>query len=191
MDETSLFDPAVLVWVDESGFNWRNTIRAYRYSLRAVDHQLKFIRGVCNNSIGTMSYLGVEDVYLVEDSDTFEDFCTKCLIPILMPFNGITTHSVVMMDNCFIHHMLTELQKWYIALVHSSTLRHHTAQTLTRLSWCFQRSNFLLKPMMWYFNPHFHLTLLLLWHSYLRRLLTALWIYILKLKPKMYMYMHR
>ena len=45
MAEISLFDPAMIVWVDESGFNRRNTIiRSYGYSLRgmrAIDHQLK------------------------------------------------------------------------------------------------------------------------------------------------------
>ena len=109
MAEISQFDPMTFVWVDESGFNRRNTIRAYGYSLRgmrAVDHQLKH-RGVNINSIGIMSHLGVEDVYLLErnvDGDMFEDFCRKCLIPILMPFNGTNTHSVVIMDNCSIHH---------------------------------------------------------------------------------------
>ena len=110
MAEISLFDPAMIVWVDESGFNRRNTIRAYGYSLRgmrAIDHQLKH-GGVRINSIGIMSYLGVEDVYILEDTvdgDTFEDFCRKCLIPLLMPFNGINTHSVVVMDNCSVHHV--------------------------------------------------------------------------------------
>ena len=44
MAEILPFDPAMIVWVDESGFNRRNTIRAYGYSLqgmRALDHQLK------------------------------------------------------------------------------------------------------------------------------------------------------
>lgn len=77
MAEISLFDPAMIVWVDESGFNHRNTISAYGYSLRgmrAIDHQLKY--GVHINSTG-MSYLGIEDVYILEDTvdgDTFEDF---------------------------------------------------------------------------------------------------------------------
>ena len=110
MAEISHFDPTTLVWVDESGFNRRNTIRAYGYSLqgmRAIDHQLKQ-GGVRLNSIGIMSYLGMEDVYLLEDTvdgDAFEDFCRKCLIPLLMPFNGINTHSVVVMDNCSVHHI--------------------------------------------------------------------------------------
>lgn len=110
MAEIPLFDPAMLVWVDESGFNRKNTIRAYGYSLqgmRAVDHQLKQ-GGVRINSIGIMSYHGMEDVHILQDTvdgDTFEDFCRTCLIPLLMPFNGINTHSVVVMDNCSVHHI--------------------------------------------------------------------------------------
>ena len=75
--------------------------------MRAIDHQLKQ-GGVRINSIGIMSYHGMEDVYILEDTvdgDTFEDFCRKCLIPLLMPFNGINTHSVVVMDNCSVHHI--------------------------------------------------------------------------------------
>ena len=44
MAEVSIFDPAMLVWVDETGFRCRNSIRAYGYSLRGMhptDHQLR------------------------------------------------------------------------------------------------------------------------------------------------------
>ena len=55
-----------------------------------------------------MSHLGVQDVYLTEENvngDLFEKFVTTCLIPLLMPFNGTNTRSVVLMDNCSIHHL--------------------------------------------------------------------------------------
>ena len=109
MAEISLFDPCTLVWVDESGFRQRNSIRAYRYSLqglRAEDHQLKLGKSRIN-AIGIMSYQGMEDVYLTEDNvngDIFEHFVGSCLLPILMPFNGVNTHLVVM-DNCSVHHL--------------------------------------------------------------------------------------
>ena len=110
MAEISLFDPCTLVWVDESGFRQRNSIRAYGYSLRglrAEDHQLKLGKSRIN-AIGIMSYQGMEDVYLTEDNvngDIFEHFVGSCLLPILMPFNGVNTHSVVVMDNCSVHHV--------------------------------------------------------------------------------------
>ena len=110
MTEVSIFDPAMLVWVDETGFRCRNSIRAYGYSLRgmrATDHQLRV--GQKNiNAIGIMSLKGIEDVYISEENvngDVFKDFVRKTLLPILMPFNGINTHSVVVMDNCSVHHL--------------------------------------------------------------------------------------
>lgn len=36
--------------------------------------------------------------------DTFYKFVQTHLIPHLMPFNGINPHSVVILDNCSIHH---------------------------------------------------------------------------------------
>ena len=47
MSEISLFDPCTLVWVDESGFRQRNSIRAYGYSLRGlrvIEPRLDIIR---------------------------------------------------------------------------------------------------------------------------------------------------
>ena len=55
-----------------------------------------------------MSLSAMEDVYITEGSvngDIFEDFVATCLLPQLMPFNGINTHSVVIMDNCAVHHL--------------------------------------------------------------------------------------
>ncbi len=75
--------------------------------LRAEDHQLKLGKSRIN-AIGIMSYQGMEDVYLTEDNingDIFVHFVGSCLLPILMPFNGVNTHSVVVMDNCSVHHV--------------------------------------------------------------------------------------
>ena len=44
---------------------------------------------------------GMEDAYIVEgnvNGDLFERFVTRSLIPILKPFNGINSHSVVIID---------------------------------------------------------------------------------------------
>jgi len=93
----------MLVWVDETGFQRRNSIRAYGYSLRgmrATDYQLTIGRKRIN-AIAVMSLEGVEDVYLSEENVNgviFEDFVRTTLLPILMPFNGTNSHSVVIMD---------------------------------------------------------------------------------------------
>ena len=110
MAEISIFDPNMLVWVDETGFRLRNSVRAYGYSLRgmrASDYQMR-VGQKSINAIGIMSLEGVEDVYLSEEtvnSDIFEDFVRTTLLQILMPFNGINSHSVVVMDNCSVHHL--------------------------------------------------------------------------------------
>jgi hypothetical protein len=37
--------------------------------------------------------------------DCFYDFLRGKLIPMMLPFNGVNTHSVLIMDNCAIHHV--------------------------------------------------------------------------------------
>ena len=76
----------------------------YGYSLRgmrAEDHQLKLGR-TSINAIAIMSHEGVNDLV---NGDTFEKFVTTCLLPQLMPFNGVNNHSIVVMDNCSVHHL--------------------------------------------------------------------------------------
>ena len=43
-------------------------------------------------------------VYL-KAGENFEEFIRSCLLMILQPFNGVHTHSVVIMDNASIHHV--------------------------------------------------------------------------------------
>ena len=47
------------------------------------------------------------DCYTVEgtlDADTFYDFIQR-LLKLLMPFNGVNPHSVVILDNASVHHV--------------------------------------------------------------------------------------
>ena len=47
MAEVSIYDPSMLVWIDESGCDRRNSIRKYGYSVRGirpVDHRI-LVRG--------------------------------------------------------------------------------------------------------------------------------------------------
>ncbi len=85
MDEISVFEPHMLVWVDETGSDRRNSVRSYGYSLRgmrATRHQLK-VSGQRINVIGVVSSAGVEDVHLHEgnvNGDVFEDFVRTSLL---------------------------------------------------------------------------------------------------------------
>lgn len=69
--------------------------------MRAEDHQLKLGRAsVTVNAIAIMSYEGVNDIYLTEENvngEIFERFVTTCLLPQLMPFNGVNNHSIVIL----------------------------------------------------------------------------------------------
>ena len=109
MAEISAFDPNMLLWIDETGSDRRNCIRQYGYSLRGVtpvSHKLR-VGGKRISAIPILSTEGIEDVYTTTDSvngDKFEDFICQCLLPIIQPFDGKNTRSVVLMDNASIHH---------------------------------------------------------------------------------------
>ena len=110
MAEVSIYDPSMLLWIDESGCDLRNCMRYRGYSLRGMtpqDHQL-FIRGTRYSAIPVMSLDGIHDLYLAEgnvNGEIFELFVKNCLLPILQPFNYTNPHSVVIMDNASIHHV--------------------------------------------------------------------------------------
>ena len=60
MAEISIFDPTMLIWIDETGFQRRNSIRAYGYSLRgmrATDYELR-VGNKRINAIAVMSLGG-------------------------------------------------------------------------------------------------------------------------------------
>ena len=51
---------------------------------------------------------GLLDIVVMKgtvDGDQFYDYIQKHLLPHLMPFNGVNPHSVVVLDNCSIHHV--------------------------------------------------------------------------------------
>jgi hypothetical protein len=70
-------------------------------------HKL-LIRGQHLSAIAFMSVQGLLDVKVVKggvDGDVFYDYVQNTLLPHLMPFNGTNPHSVVVLDNCVIHHI--------------------------------------------------------------------------------------
>ena len=110
MAEVSMYDPSMLLWIDESGCDLRNCKRNRGYSLRGMtpqDHRL-LIRGTRYSAIPVMSLDGIHDLYLAEgnvNGEKFEAFVKSCLLPVLQPFNWTNAHSVVIMDNASIHHV--------------------------------------------------------------------------------------
>ncbi len=78
----------------------------YHLGQRARDVQL-LGRGKRVSAIAMMTARGVLDVHCTTDGvdeDVFCDAIERKLLPHLMPFDGINPQSVVILDNCSIHH---------------------------------------------------------------------------------------
>jgi len=110
MAEISVFNPDMLVWIHETGSDRRNSIRSYGYSLQgmaACTHVLRF-SGKCVSAISVLTTRGIEDTFTTSstvDGEKFEEFICQCVLPILLPFDGLNPCSVVIMDNASIHHL--------------------------------------------------------------------------------------
>ena len=110
MVDVSLLHPDMFIFLDETGADHKDVIRRYGYSLRGVPikkHTL-LVRGERTSAIAIMSNAGILDVSIVKgttNGDTFSQFILANLLPHLQPFNGTNAHSVVVMDNCSIHHI--------------------------------------------------------------------------------------
>ena len=108
--DVSLYSTEMFIFVDETGADNRNRLRKYGYSVRgkpARNHSL-LVRGERVSAVACMSVNGILDVKTVKgtcNGDIFYDFVQECLIPHLMPYNGINPHSIVVLDNCAIHHV--------------------------------------------------------------------------------------
>ena len=102
-----MFHSNMCLWIDETGCDRRNAVRKYGYAIRGCtpqDFSLK-LRGKRHSAISILSTDGVEDTYITEGSDIFLHFIMTQVVPILSPFNGCNTKSVVILDNASIHHV--------------------------------------------------------------------------------------
>lgn len=55
-----------------------------------------------------MSLNGIVNIYIAEGNvnvHIFEDFVKTTLLPMFQPFNGASSHSIVVLDNASIHHL--------------------------------------------------------------------------------------
>lgn len=105
-----VYKSSLCLWIDETGCDRRNSLRQYGYGIRGQtpqNHSLK-LRGKRYSALSILSREGIEDTYIVEgnvNGDIFMDFLQKQLLPILLPFDGDSPRSVVIMDNASIHHV--------------------------------------------------------------------------------------
>ena len=109
LSDISVYEPEMLVFIDETGSDRRNSIRHFGYSLigkPARSHSL-LARGKRFSVIGILSMNGILDTYITPDNvnaEIFEDFIETSLLRHVMPFNGSNPHSVIILDNASIHH---------------------------------------------------------------------------------------
>ena len=108
--DISCYRKEMLVWVDEVGCDKRNMLRKFGYSLRgerAVCHRL-LVRGKRVSAIAAMCCSGMLGAEVTTDSVNGEKFCEfveGTLIPNMLPYDGLNETSIVVMDNCAIHHV--------------------------------------------------------------------------------------
>ena len=108
--DVSLYQNNFMVFVDETGCDRRDIHRKYGYGLcgKRVKSQQLLVRGERISVIAAMTINGVACLQVVHGTvtgDIFLEFTQTKLLPCLMNFNGINDNSVVVMDNCSVHHV--------------------------------------------------------------------------------------
>ena len=96
----------MLVFLDETGTDRRDTLRRKAYSIRGkpAKKQKLLVRGEHVSALCLMSVEGILACKTVRGSVDGEDFIENSLMVNVMPFNGYNPRSVLIMDNCAIHH---------------------------------------------------------------------------------------
>ena len=100
----------MIVWLDETGSDKHSERRKFGYHLRGITptSYRMAIREKRMSCIAAMSTRGIEDVDIYQgniNGDIFTRFIAQSLVPILQPFDGKNSRSVVIMDNASIHHV--------------------------------------------------------------------------------------
>ena len=108
MAEVLQYPREFFVWIDETGSDNRDQIRKFGYALRGlppVYHRF-LVRGT---RISTIVAMGCEGVMIFKmitgttNGETFFDFIRGSVIPCMQPFPA--PGSILVMDNCSIHHI--------------------------------------------------------------------------------------
>ena len=106
----SIFEPEMLIFVDETGTDKRAALRKYGYALRgrpAISERL-LVKGKRYSAIAGLHMSGMLDIHVTTesvDADIFCEYIEHCLLPYLLPFDGVNPNSVVVLDNATIHHV--------------------------------------------------------------------------------------
>ena len=110
MSQIQLFHRHQFVFVDETGCDGKDHIRRFGYALRGkspIQHRLLH-RGSRISVIAAIASTGMVAFDMVLGSvngEVFFDYVRTSLIPQMLPFDGQNPRSIVVLDNCSIHHM--------------------------------------------------------------------------------------
>ena len=110
MADMQFFHTDQIVWLDETGSDRRDQIRKYEYSLRGehpVYHR-QLHRGnriSANTAMSTDCIIALKLFQGTLNSDRYLDFRRGTLIREMQPFNGLSPQSVLVLDNCSVHHV--------------------------------------------------------------------------------------
>ena len=104
--DVSLFREEELIFIDETECDRRDAARKYGYGLRGkpVKYQKLLVRGERISVIVAMTVRGVLDLQIVRgivNGDIFLRYYSTHL----MPYNGENPNSIVLLDNCSVHHV--------------------------------------------------------------------------------------
>lgn len=107
MAEMHFFGVDQLVWLDETGCDRRDHIRKMGYAMKGESPVCNRIlhRGQRISAVMAMCSEGVIAVEFEEGTEKFVNFITTTLIPEMHQFDGSSPNSVLIMDNCTIHHV--------------------------------------------------------------------------------------
>lgn len=109
--EISMYKSNMLVFADKTGKDGRDCLRRFGYALNGQVPQCLqvFNRGTRLSAIAAISTSGLVGYELhtgsihVRGDDSH--FVRGTLIPNMNPYDGETDNSILVMDNCFIHHV--------------------------------------------------------------------------------------
>ena len=108
--EVSVYDTEVFILVDETRSDAWNKLRKRGYSIwgKPPWNQTFLVRGECIACMSSARLLNVITLKGTANGELLQ-FVQSHLLPHVMPFNGINPHSVVVLDNCSIHHIPEEV----------------------------------------------------------------------------------
>ena len=96
------------------------------------------VRGERLSVIGIMTINGILDFHVVHGTSDGDSFLENYLLPCLMPFNGTNPNSIVILDNCAIHHIepVTNLINSVGAMIHYLP---PYSPDYNPIEWCFSK----------------------------------------------------